>query len=200
MKFTKKRYVVNGWRGKVYSFTAKELYERVMEDSKSNYNWITSATELVKICDREEFPQEYAKEIKIAILNCFASLEIDKSVDDNFMPTDNDAVYYCYNSLFEIDEKVEKTKQNYLVAVIKSIVLNHFELPIHYGPIYKKTCNDWIKSKFDENINREKIDFKNLKIELHEDFKNIISAAEKEGVFKEEDEQSLRKYRITVLS
>ena len=46
-----KKYHINGWRGKEYSLTAKELYERVMEDCKSNYNWIASATELVRVCN-----------------------------------------------------------------------------------------------------------------------------------------------------
>lgn len=38
MGFFEKKYKVNGWHGDTYSLTAKALYERVLEDSKSDYN------------------------------------------------------------------------------------------------------------------------------------------------------------------
>ena len=46
MSFFEKKYNVTGWRGDKHSLTAKQLYDRVLEDSKSDYNWIASATEL----------------------------------------------------------------------------------------------------------------------------------------------------------
>lgn len=47
MSFFEKKYKVTGWHGDTQSLTAKKLYERVLEDSKSDYNWVASATELV---------------------------------------------------------------------------------------------------------------------------------------------------------
>lgn len=44
MSFFEKKYEVTGWHGDTQSLTAKKLYERVLEDSKSDYNWIASAT------------------------------------------------------------------------------------------------------------------------------------------------------------
>lgn len=43
MNSFEKKYNITGWKGKKYSLTAKQLYERVLEDSKSDYNWIASA-------------------------------------------------------------------------------------------------------------------------------------------------------------
>lgn len=188
MKIIEKRYCLIGWREKIHFVTAKQLYERVMEDSKSNYDWIAPASELVKVCARKGFPKHYEKEIKIAILNCFANLELNRTVENNLLPSDDDAVYFCYNSLSGTDEKIVQAKRNYLIAVIKSTVLYYYELPIHFGPIFKTKCDDWIKSKFNENIAKEKIHFKSFLNELNEDFEKMIRKAENDGLFKEEDE------------
>ena len=78
MSFFKKKYKVKGWNGDTHSLTAKALYERVLEDSKSDYNWIASATELVRVCNDPCFPEMYSVGIKLIILNCFANLETKK--------------------------------------------------------------------------------------------------------------------------
>lgn len=192
MEIMKKLYAVEGWRGYVHFLTAEELYERVMEDSKSNYNWIASATELVRICSKKSFPKEYANEIKIAILNCFANIWLDSDEESRCLDTDYAAVSYCYSSLSEGNEKIIIAKQNYLRSVIKAVALNHYELPIHFGPIYLKMRDEWIESKFDENINREKIDRDFLEY-LNEDFDTMIKNAEKEGVLEEEDKERIER-------
>ena len=67
MSFFEKKYKVTGWHGYTQSLTAKKLYERVLEDSKSDYNWIASATELVRVCNDTCFPEMYAVGIKMII-------------------------------------------------------------------------------------------------------------------------------------
>ena len=60
--------------GKKRSMRATDIYNAVMHDSKeSDYNWIASAKELVKLCKNENFPIEYSTEIEMAILICFAN-------------------------------------------------------------------------------------------------------------------------------
>lgn len=193
MDIIKKRYTVYGWKGIVHLLTAKELYDRVMVDSKFNYNWIASATELVRVCCIPDFPKEYADEIKLAILNCFSNIGINRAFEVRTLATDDEAVWCCYNSLSGTDEKIVQVKHKYLIAVIESITLNYFELPIHCGPTYRKMCADWRKSKFDDNINKEKIDFALLIKELGQDFDDTIRTAEKEGAFKKEDEERIKR-------
>ena len=166
------------------------------DSSKSDYNWIASATELVRVCNEPNFPQEYAKGIKIAILNCFSHLAKMEEYPSNEEPTDNDAVYSCYNSLSSSDEDSAVAKQKYLIAIIESITkYYHFEFPSHTGPIYKKTCKEWEKSKFDEWSSKEAIDFKQLIKDLEIDFDKTIKAAEEEGIFKKEDDEYWEKER-----
>ena len=92
MSSFEKKYNITGWKGKKYSLTAKQLYERVLEDSKSDYNWIASATELVRVCNDSCFPEKYAIAIKIIILNSFANLELQKECYSNVESTDAETV------------------------------------------------------------------------------------------------------------
>lgn len=80
MSFFEKKYNVKGWYGDTYLLTAKALYKRVLEDSKSDYNWIASATELVRVCNDPEFPEVYAVGIKLIILNWFCKSGIAKRI------------------------------------------------------------------------------------------------------------------------
>ncbi len=203
MGFFDKRYHVVGWRGQEHYLTARELYDRVLEDSKSNYNWIASATELVRICNDPTFPQKYSRGIKIAILNCFANLETKKEHNSHCEPTDADVVYACYNSLFQDDEIAEQVKKKYLKAVIKAVTLYYYEFPIHHGPKYKKFCENWENKKFDEIQYRREIDFIELRKELKEDFGEKIKVAEQMKEFEEDDKQfemTTEKWWLSILS
>ncbi len=184
------RFKLKGWRGTEYSLTAEELYNRVLADSQSDYNWIASATELVKVCNEPYFPEIYAIGIKLIILNCFANLELKKENPSNKEKTDNDAVYSCYHSLPSRDETVIKVKEKYLSAIIEGVIKytkSEVRLPIHIGPVYHKVCDHWKKAKLEEYLSKVKIDFKKLREDLYYDFEITIRKAEKDGLFDEED-------------
>lgn len=198
MSFLEQKYHVSGWRGKKYNLTAKELYERVLEDSKSNYNWIAPAAELVSVCESAGFPEGYAQEIKILILNCFAKLELVDDVPARARTSDKEAVYHCYNTLDSTDEAVIAVKRKYLMAIIewavKYVEYAYLYLRCHPGsPAYPQICSKWKDQKFLENFQKEKINFKKLRKKLCKDFDNTITAAENAGVFEKDDEEYLNK-------
>lgn len=184
--------------------TAKQLYERVLEDSKSDYNWIAPATELVRVCNEPDFPKMYAIGIKLIILNCFANLELQKEYPGNGKPTDNEAVYSCYHSLPSTNPTVIKVKEKYLTAVIEAITKytkDEVRFSIHQGPTYQKICEDWKKAKFNEYASKEKIDFDQLREDLYTDFEKTIKTAEKDGIFDKDDEayrEYLRKFLTSI--
>lgn len=193
-------YIVVDWYGKGHRITAKQLYKRVMSDSKAGiYDWITSATKLVEVCKKTSFPQKYAQEIKIAILDCFAILEVIKKLHDVCQEDiDDDAVYFCYNSLAKTrSEKAKIARHNYLKAFIEGIAYHHFR-PLefnHYGPTYNMICRKWKKANFEYYSSKSELDFRRLNEELHEDFDKIMKKAEKEGAFQKDDEEyGERKY------
>jgi hypothetical protein len=94
--------------------TPKSLLARVKADSKSNYNWITSATELVKTCNSLGFPKQIAVEIKELILKCFADLAVGGLYTPSSQdPNDKFAVWDCYKS-----SKDEALKERFLAQII----------------------------------------------------------------------------------
>ena len=190
MSLSEKKYKITGWHGDTQVLTAKNLYERVLEDSKSDYNWLASAAEIVRVCNEPDFPEIYATNIKIIILNCFANLELQQEKCCNRRQTDKEAVYSCYNSLPETDAAVIKAKEKYLAAIIEGITRysgDEERFPIYSGPAYKETCEDWKKAKLNEYVSEVKIDFNQLRERLNADFEKTIKEAEKNGIFNEDD-------------
>jgi hypothetical protein len=188
---SEQKYLVHGWRDSKY-FTAKELHERVMEDRKSNHNWIAPARELVRICKEAGFPTDYAIDIKISILNYFANIENSDNcgVDCIELPADKEAAQYCYNSLYIIDnEEAISARKHYLTEIIKKDCYIHsiFNSLYHPGPTYRKICEDWRKSKVEEYSSQEKIDFEQLEDTLRNGFIEVIETAEKNGEFEEDE-------------
>lgn len=191
MNSFEKKYNITGWKGKKYSLTAKQLYERVLEDSKSDYNWIASATELVRVCNDPWFSERYAVPIKIIILNSFANLELQKEYYSNEESTDADA----YNSLPNTNKTAKKVKDKYLNAVITAVTKYNYgsgevRFSLHIGPTYHKKVEEWIKKKFDEYVSAIMLlNFDQLKENLSADFDNMIKTAEQEGAFEKADNE-----------
>lgn len=195
MSLSRLKYAITDWHGSVHLLTAKQLYERVLQDCQSDYNWIAPARELVKACNSLGFPDDYALPIKIAILNCFANVERrancggDRYRDD---PADEKAVQHCYNSLYGIcTEDAISARKNYLTqTLITASCTRVFDPHYHSGPTYRKLLEDWRKSKFEECISQENIDFKQLLTVLQHDFEETVKAAEANGDFEEDDKKS----------
>ena len=101
-----------------------QLYiKKVIEASKkSNYNWIASATDLIYICNKKDLPIEYAIDIKVAILNCFATL-INSENESRGKETDIYAVYHAYNSLYGVEnENAIVARKNFLRGFLRKII------------------------------------------------------------------------------
>ncbi len=188
MSFFEKRYYVKDWKGKRHLYTAKQLYKKILKDSKSDYNWIAPATELIRVCQEPNFPEMYAMGIKLMILNCFGNIEVNQSVATRIIVTDKEAVNYCYNSLPTNIEAVTIVKQKYLATIIvaftKSNAVKQF---IHHGATYDKICSKWRRAIFDEYVSKKVIDFKQLKKELLSNFEHTIKTAEDKGIFEKDD-------------
>lgn len=98
--------------------TAEELLQRVREDSeRSNYGWITSATELVHTCGHPDFPAEAAEEIRDRILTCFASIG-----HSGLLKGDKVAVFYCY-----VSSKDETVKTRFLEGMVQGAIARCFD-------------------------------------------------------------------------
>ena len=128
-----KRFILNTWHDGKTIVTAEGLLDRIKRDSKSNYNWIASATDLVHVCKMKGFPEYIASEIEDIILNCFAELAIKSLYSgSNQKDTDERAVWYCYYNSKNEELKDIFVKQN----IRRAILLNYGDAGelLHSGP------------------------------------------------------------------
>jgi len=187
------KYVVFGRRG-IQKMTAKELYNRVMEDSKFNNNWIASAPVLVGLCKTPTFPAEYAIGIKVAILNCFANIEHGaNSGGDRYRtdPADKTAIQYCYNSLHGVkSEEAISARKRFLSEMISTAsYVRIFDSLYHPGPTFIKLRDDWREAKLKELISKKNINFEKLIDVLRSSFTEMIKEAELKGEFVEDEKK-----------
>ena len=171
-------YRIDGYDGNPHYMSAKKIYKRVLKDSYSDKDWVASVSELLRICERPDFPKEYSEKIKICILKYFANIEIYKKERPkcHMQKGTNTAVKKCYNSIiFSKNEDVISARKKYFDAILNSVIRSFDTLQIssRFDSTYKQVCKNWKKSMFEEYFDDKPI--KNieemkriLKIELHD--------------------------------
>jgi len=188
-------YLVTDHYGTIYKMTAKELKERIEYDSKkSDYNWIAPATNLVRICRDPSFPDDCSLFIRVAILNCFANIEHRaNSGGDRYYtnPADEDAVEYCYNSLYGSDDEsaIAARKRFLTEMIVAATSTNLYDSHYHPGPTYRNLRETFGSSKFEEYIVKKHIDFKMLQETLKEEFIEAVGKAAANGDFDEDEKK-----------
>ena len=192
-----KRFLIIDSNEKKYSLTAKQLFEKVLKDTRTNLNWSIPVSELTSICSQADFPEQYAQEIKIAIISYFSELETKHNFPSHHKNSDEEAVYFCYNSLLADEPKVASVKQKYVHAIIEGVTKYHFTLIEfnHFGPTYNKICEEWKQARFQEFYSPI-IDFPQLRSVLHSSFDKTMRDAESRGVFKLEDDKRFENMHI----
>ncbi len=192
-----KKYTLNTWhRGKV-RVTANELQRRIRSDSKSNYNWIASASDLVCVCKKKDFPEDIADEIQDTILKCFAELVVRNIYySSNQRKTDERAVWYCYHNSKNEELKDYFIKQNVKRAIL--LCYGDSGRAFHGGPKhdeFEKRFTDKmanvIRRKdryvYDEKSEKDLInEYISWRKSLAEKYSDEYEEAEDRGVFGEE--------------
>lgn len=178
-------YAFKDRNGKTRIMRAATIHKKVMEDSfKSRYNWIASVTNLISVCTEKDFPINYAINIKVVILNCFAGLIIRENPQRQ--KTDIESVYYAYNSLFGItDEKVINARKNFLNGFLANIYWQALQSNLN-NKSFERFCRNWQEEMLKKLIVIESINFNNIKITLKEGFKNTLQSTNTSTLFAEE--------------
>ena len=197
MGLFKRKYELKGWNGNKHFLTAKALYKRIMRDSRSDYNWIASATSIVKVISQETFPDKYKYPIEIAIVRCFTNLENRRAVNSREEATDIDAVSYCYNDLGHCIGEASEVRFRYLKAVIEKVARTHFSYQVfpYYGKTFHTIKEEWTRTMFTEYASIPDLDFSVLRQSLHDDFEMIMRQAEQEGKLEQDHQDRVDKLR-----
>ena len=194
MNILKNKYIITGWNGMKYYFTAEELKNKILADAKSSdYNWFAPAKVIIETCNNPSFPTKDAIFIKIAILNCFSNIanRANSGGDRYESNPENDAVIMdCYNSLYCINSSDSiSARKKYLTEILRTA-----SDPLLIDPLSNLSCsstfqnlrNKWIQIRFYRYISKEKIDLKTLEKSLTDDFSRIIQKARSKGLFKQD--------------
>lgn len=199
MSFFEKKYTFVGHRREMHMMTAKQLCERIVQDSKSDYNWIAPASELVRVCELLSFPTKYALTIKVAILNCFANIEnrANSGGDRYFTkPADAEAVQKCFNSMYGVNrEDVVLARRYYLTEMLKYATYTRvFDSLYHPGETFRKLREDFITTKVEENISKKEVDFNTLVESSKNEFAETVKVADSKGAFVEDEEKDQKEW------
>lgn len=182
-------YRIDGLDGKMHIMTAKQLYKRIVEDSKSDYNWIAHASEILRICDEPDFPDEYAKEIKICILKCSANIKMKRERLSYHTIEDEKAVNKCYNSMrLSKDKDIIDARKRYFSSILRSIIKNDKygnRLEMLHGLSYYKVCDEWKELMLEKyDTDKPVKNFESLNSILKNEFINMLKSAERNGRFR----------------
>lgn len=181
-------YRLKDWNNTPKMMRASTIKNKIEKgNKKKNKNLFAPPSEIMKVCNKKKFPKEYAKEIKILIIEFFSKTKSDEFNLFFEKEEDRQAVYSAYNSLYGIDDqKVKNTRNKFLESFLMSIERNTYLYIIHQNKIYDEIKNNWIKRKKKELENRKDLNFQDLKVILIKDFKETIKDREEKGLLKKE--------------
>lgn len=174
---------ITDWSGNRHEMTPIEFFERIKEDSASNWNWLAPATEIARTISDSEFPEPIANELKGIVLRCFADLLLAEQPGYQ-KNTDQIAVAYCYYSIH--GKAGKRVKRQYRENLLRSVVA---ESPWHKllgacGEEWRKFCETWKKDALQYFTERFGVDFMRFRANAKADFKKAIELADEAGEFE----------------
>lgn len=187
---------ITDWNDNRHEMAPNELLERIRSDSKSDWNWLTPATEIVKTISDPEFPEPIANELKGLILKCFADILLSDVIGRE-LGTDQIAVAYCYYSIH--GKAGKRIKRLYRKNLLKAAKKPDWCWEHPYGADGKEWhsfCNEWEKDALQNFTKRFGNDFMRFEANTKADFRKAVKCADKAGKFendKIEHRESMKK-------
>ena len=174
------------------------------QSQESDYEWIAPAIELVKICKDKRFPREYAVDIEMAILNCFANIEarVNRGGDKRVTKA-NDAlaVQYCYDELGRLmcltdDKNFKKTlnsvRTRYLMEMISSAVNTSTRGLYFKCKAFRDLKEDVIAKSFAKySMVEENFNILDMYEEISDETETIFREANKNGMFSSDERDAM---------
>jgi len=180
-------FMLEDWYGNIRFISAKDLHKNVLSNNDFPYRWITTTTEILRVCCKKSFPKDLAKDIVINILNCYATLLInhDYIFKDGIDIYNLNTVFSLYNVLSSSDDElIIETRKNFLMSfllsktweALKSKDISIFDIDLLYkNDEFIKEKEIWLDDKFNELFELDNIDFNDelFIMEIQNSFLNI---------------------------
>ena len=195
------RFTFKNHYGENKTMSAREIYHTVMQNSReSDYDWIAPANELVKLCKNPKFPREYAVNIEMAILICFANIEARVNRGGDKYATkaeDAAAVQYCYEELGRLEKSTDNkefkktlnlVRTRYLKEMISSAVNTATRgLWFNCRPFKDLEEEIVLKNFVKYSMMEENFNIQDMYKEINNETKTIFREAAKSVMFKTEE-------------
>ena len=199
------RFTFKDHYGREQTMRAIDIYNTIMQESKeSDYNWIAPAIELVKLCKNPNFPREYAVEIEMAILNCFANIEARVNRGgDKYITKANDAlaVQYCYDELGRLSQSTDNkdlkktlcsVRTRYLKEMVSSAVNTTVRGEYINCKSFRELREECIARFFTKfSLMEEEFNILDMYEEISDQTDTIFTEAYKSGMFRAEEREAM---------
>ena len=193
-KISKKIYRFKVPGRKLFSFTAQELYVEFIKEFDSER--LIPVSKILDVCNDKDFPENYAKKIKLAFLKSFivsVPLPIttglflaDYSIF-NVSFEERSALFLCYNSLSNTNQIEFNAKQEFLTKFLDDVTEGFIlQEPTSTSDNYINACRiykSWKQSFIKDLLKKDKIKFTCLRSKnLFKSFKKaLVSEVGKKG-------------------
>ena len=191
--------------GENQTMSAREIYHTVMQNRKeSDYDWIVPANELVNLCKNPKFPREYAVDIEMAILICFANIEAGVNRGGDKYATkaeDATAVQYCYDELGRLvkltdNKEFKKTlnlvRTRYLKEMITSAVNTSTRGFYFSCKAFRELQEEVVAKNFVKYYMKEEtFNLLDMYKEIYNETKTVFREAYDSGMFRTEEKNDL---------
>ena len=170
----------------ILPMTDTRLHSTIMKESaETDYNWIASFKELLRVCNKKGFNQELAKDIKLAIINCYANILYTSFSYDNVDCENIENAFNVFNDVLTIsktseekDQRIEEVCAKFLDAFIfkqtymSCIAFNALDMPKGSG---------FRNSKIQSLLEQDTIDFQSLSETIVPEYQNYREKLKKAG-------------------
>ena len=161
---------------KVFCFTAQELYAEFVKEADSEF--IIPISEVLNVCNKKDFPKDYAKKIKLTFFKYFIN---SGCLIFDIPFKERSVLFSCYNTLSNTNEIEFNEKRDFLVKFLDNVtadfILQEFS---SNSANYMKACeiyNYWKKSLIEDLLSKNKIRFTCLnRKNLFKSFKKTLVA------------------------
>ena len=157
-----------------------KIYKIIMEQSKkSNYDWLTSADELMAVCTKPKFNNEYAKAIKCSIVECYSRLYRYGDVSNPL------GAYRAFNSLLSElkkanDENINSVCRFFLNSYIYRMTF--WQCMANGSESFSQAYQEYRDNKINELMNLDYIEFGLLPKQISGEFRIFIEDKKKKGI------------------
>lgn len=181
---------ITDWNGDSHEMTPERLLDRIRDDSKSNFNWLAPATEIVRTISDPEFPEPIANELKCIVLKCFAELLVSNQYGHE-KSTDQLAVAYCYYSVH--GKAGKKIKRLYRKNLVESVVRDFTLTSSHIrGEEWRMFCEAWKEDLLQNFPERIGVDFMRFGAKVVADYQKALESADRDGKFENDKAEHKR--------